>query len=547
MLAWFCWLFGAGSIVAYFGTTVATAEQSYHRDWYAPIGIVLVSLPLFVVMNWLVPDLAYRARWWQVRTIGLMAAFGMLGVWLGASAEYAPRIKLRLLSEAVTTSAIPLSILAVAIFVTILCLVPWGSSPRVRFFLFDRQHASNAIARRALFAAGCHALMAAFLVSLALESSPESNDPLPFPRLLWQAGIAYLVGMLLSLWQCFPQRLSGLIPVAALLSALTLLIALIAPSAEWPILVLAFGLGLAHTAPRNDLLANVPPRQRPAGLALMMLAQIIGVLAAVGLMRAIPSTRMAGALIAIGLAAIAVYFYLREFIELLVEAILAVTYPIRGYGPGAKIVPTRGPLLVVANHSTWLDPLWVAKLMPVRVRPLMSSRFYDLPLISWLMRKVFHTIRVPDSRFRREAPEIQQAISALDRGEIVMIFPEGWLKRRADQSLRRFGQGIYQILREKPQTPVVVCWIEGGWGSYMSYFNGPPTKNKKMDFFRRIRIAISEPEVLSLAVLSDQMQTRRHLMQACLHARTYLGLPELELPPFDGEEEEEEKNGNSNS
>ncbi len=174
---------------------------------------------------------------------------------------------------------------------------------------------------------------------------------------------------------------------------------------------------------------------------------------------------------------------------------------------------------------------------------MMTSRFYDLPCIHWLMRNVFYTIRVPDARFRRETPEIQQAIAALDRGENVLIFPEGWLKRREDQSVRRFGQGVYQILREKPRTPVVACWIEGGWGSFTSFWNGPPTQGKKMDFFRPIRIAISEPQILSLEVLSDQMQTRRYLMQACLHARTFLGLPELPAPPFGADGEADEENG----
>src|SRR6185503_2244469 len=139
-----------------------------------------------------------------------------------------------------------------------------------------------------------------------------------------------------------------------------------------------------------------------------------------------------------------------------------------------KVLPTRGPIVVFANHCAFLDPLWVAKLIPLRLRPLMTARFFDKPVIRWLMTRVFYTIRVPEEAFRREAPEIQEAIAAIERGQSVLIFPEGWLKRKDEQAIRRFGQGIYQILREKPDTPVVACWIEGGWGSYMSYKNGPP-------------------------------------------------------------------------
>jgi 1-acyl-sn-glycerol-3-phosphate acyltransferase len=186
--------------------------------------------------------------------------------------------------------------------------------------------------------------------------------------------------------------------------------------------------------------------------------------------------------------------------------------------------------------------------LPLQLRPMMTARFYDLPVIRPLMRHVFFAIRVPESGFRREAPEVHDAIAALQRGENVLIFPEGWLKRKEELSLRRFGQGIYQILREVPRTPVVACWIEGGWGSFVSFYKGPPTKNKKFDFLRRIRIGVSDPETLSLDLLHDHLQTRRHLMLAVLNARTYLGLPALPPPPFaagdddkdDGQEETEE-------
>src|SRR5207244_1633168 len=126
---------------------------------------------------------------------------------------------------------------------------------------------------------------------------------------------------------------------------------------------------------------------------------------------------------------------------------------------------------------------------------------------------------------------------ALDRGQNVLIFPEGWLRRKEEQAVRRFGQGIYQILREKPRTPVIACWIEGNWGSYTSFFKGPPTKNKKMDWFRIIRIGVSDPEVLPLELLHDGHRTRRHLMLAVLNARRFLGLDPLPPPPFAADSE----------
>ena len=61
-----------------------------------------------------------------------------------------------------------------------------------------------------------------------------------------------------------------------------------------------------------------------------------------------------------------------------------------------------GPLLVVANHAAWLDTLWLAKVLPRRLTPMMTSVFYDLPGMRFLMRHVAGAIRVQASTFRRE-------------------------------------------------------------------------------------------------------------------------------------------------
>ncbi len=45
-----------------------------------------------------------------------------------------------------------------------------------------------------------------------------------------------------------------------------------------------------------------------------------------------------------------------------------------------------------------------------------------------------------------------------------MIFPEGFLRRKEEQPLRRFGQGAWAILQARPDTPVFATWIEGGVG-----------------------------------------------------------------------------------
>ena len=160
---------------------------------------------------------------------------------------------------------------------------------------------------------------------------------------------------------------------------------------------------------------------------------------------------------------------------------------------------------------------------------MMTSNFYDKKPLRWFFKHVVRAIRVQASGFRCEAPELEKAIAALDQGAALLIFPEGAMRRRADRPLKFFGQGVWHILSERPQTPVVVCWIEGNWGSYFSYYGGPPTVNKRFDFFRPINVAVDRPQVLDPALLADQRETRRALMRLCLETRRLLGLEPLPL------------------
>jgi 1-acyl-sn-glycerol-3-phosphate acyltransferase len=216
-----------------------------------------------------------------------------------------------------------------------------------------------------------------------------------------------------------------------------------------------------------------------------------------------------------------------EAVEQVLEILLAPLYRVRVHGPGRDVFPRRGPLLIIANHAAYLDPFWLCKMVPRKVTPMMTSAFYDLPFIRWSMAHIVGAIRVPIVPFRREAPELREAEAVLRQGGCVLIYPEAQLRRREDQPLRMFGQGVWRILRELPQTPVVVCWIEGGWRSFTSYYNGPPLRGKWLDFWRRIDIAVEAPQILDPALLADQHATRRYLMQRCLACRGYLGLPVL--------------------
>ncbi|MCS6865180.1 MAG: lysophospholipid acyltransferase family protein [Gemmataceae bacterium] len=248
-------------------------------------------------------------------------------------------------------------------------------------------------------------------------------------------------------------------------------------------------------------------------------------------------------LVAAGVVTVAAWVgFFRPVFELVLEPVVWILYRVRWSGPGFVDFPRTGPCLVIANHACWLDPIFLAKVLPRPITPMMTARFYDLPLLRWLM-VAFGVIRVPEKTFKKDAPEIHEAVAALDRGECLVIFPEGYLRRTESRPLRRFGQGVWQILKARPQTPVYAVWIDGGWGSFTSYYNGPPTKNKRLDLRRPIRVGMSAPVRIPADVLENHWATRTFLMNLVGEARRHFGLeplPTFTLPPVTDDNENSE-------
>jgi 1-acyl-sn-glycerol-3-phosphate acyltransferase len=362
-------------------------------------------------------------------------------------------------------------------------------------------------------------------------------------------GIGAALGCLAAGVQGHPRRILGLVPfgVTGLLIVLLILMD-VDVHGHVPVascVLLGFVGGFINVPLRAAYIAAVPADARGNGMAVMNFTiYILTTLLAVvmfGLVHAAVLTSVAGQLAflamltAVGVA-LAWRLYASEAVENLAEVALWPMYRIRAHGPGAECIPRTGPLLIVANHSSYLDPLWVGKIVPRQIRPMMTSVFYDLPGLRWLMRNLVGAIRVPAVTYRKEAPELKEAVAALRKGECVVIFPEGALRRTEEVPLRRFGQGVWHILQDVPDTPVVVCWIEGGWRSWASYYKGKPLQNKRPDFWRHIDIAVAEPITISPEMRDHHLTTRLYLMQRCLECRKYLG---LDVPALAAGEQEE--------
>lgn len=375
-------------------------------------------------------------------------------------------------------------------------------------------------------------LRAAALVGLALTAWPAfAADQ---PRWAWLAALA--AGVAVTFVYRHPFHTLGYVPFGLTLGAVA---ALVAQFWGWGDVTAGFagaGLGLATGAfldPRpSGRLADVPWWLIGLGYwvaAALGVMPVLAVRAGWADADRLRVTFTLGAAVALVPAAVLAWGRLiRPAVELAIVPLLTVMYRIRATGPGLADFPRTGACVVIANHACWFDPIFLGRVLPRPITPMMTSEFYDLPVIRWLMVHVFGTIRVQEKQMKKEVPaEIGEAVAALDRGDCLVLFPEGYLRRTEDRPLKRFGRGIWHILAARPDVPVYACWIEGAWGSFASYRGGYPTKGKRPDLRRPIGVGVPLPETIPAAELEAHLTARLALMNRVAASRALLGLPEL--------------------
>ncbi len=375
-------------------------------------------------------------------------------------------------------------------------------------------------------------LRAAALVGLALTAWPAfAADP---PRWAWLAALAAGVGI--TFVYRHPFHTLGYAPFGLTLAAAAAVVARVWGWGDATAVLGGVGSGLAVGAfldrrPAGSL-ADVPGWVVGVGYwaaAALGVVPVVSVRAGWADADRLRDSFTIGAVVALVPAAGFAWLRLiRPAVELAVVPPLTVMYRIRVTGPGLADFPRTGACVVIANHACWFDPIFLGRVLPRPITPMMTSEFYDLPGIRWLMVNVFHTIRVQEKQMKKEVPaEIGEAIAALDRGDCLVLFPEGYLRRSDDRPMKRFGRGVWHILSARPDVPVYTCWIEGAWGSFTSYRGGYPTKNKRPDLRRPIDVGVPLPVTVPAAELDKHLTTRLALMNRVAASRELLGLPEL--------------------
>ncbi|MDA7978345.1 MAG: MFS transporter [Pirellulales bacterium] len=135
---------------------------------------------------------------------------------------------------------------------------------------------------------------------------------------------------------------------------------------------------------------------------------------------------------------------------------------------GHQNLPETGGALLVANHVTWLDGVFLLVSTSRRVRLLVDQR---LLARRWakLLVKMSSAIPFNPTQKSSVAAAINRARAAIRAGDLVCIFPEGDITRSG--ALGRFKRSAVRIAADTA-TPVLPVYLDELWGSIFSYRGG---------------------------------------------------------------------------
>ncbi|MFC1674878.1 lysophospholipid acyltransferase family protein [Candidatus Omnitrophota bacterium] len=164
------------------------------------------------------------------------------------------------------------------------------------------------------------------------------------------------------------------------------------------------------------------------------------------------------------------YYLLRLILLVILKAMFRLKVE------GLENLPQKTNYIVVANHSSYLDPLALGVAIPKKIYWLTFRGLYNQPWLKWFL-KATQTLPTGSAS--------EKALYLLNRNKNVGIFPEG--SRSHDGKLRDFRSGA-ALLAIKTGRPIVPCAIFGTHDAL--------PKSAKLPRLNPIKVKIGRPRYL---------------------------------------------------
>jgi 1-acyl-sn-glycerol-3-phosphate acyltransferase len=126
-------------------------------------------------------------------------------------------------------------------------------------------------------------------------------------------------------------------------------------------------------------------------------------------------------------------------------------------GIGREHIPARGPALLASNHRSFLDPFVIGALTTRPVYYVAKRELFQARWRAWLLGSLG---AFPIDRGASDEQAIATARAILQRGDCVVIFPEGTRVRPGPLGAPRRGVGRLALETGAPVIPIAVIGTE---------------------------------------------------------------------------------------
>jgi 1-acyl-sn-glycerol-3-phosphate acyltransferase len=164
-------------------------------------------------------------------------------------------------------------------------------------------------------------------------------------------------------------------------------------------------------------------------------------------------------------------------------------------------IPQTGPAIIACNHISYLDPLTNGEAVVRagrRPRFLAKKDLFRIPAVGRALRGAG---QIPVSRGTRNRSSLDLAAAALDRGEVIVVYPEGTVTKREDGLPMEGKTGVVRLAL---QTGVSITPM-ASWGSRAVW---QKTGKGSLRFGRPIWTTVGEPIALPAAPNGGQAALR---------------------------------------
>jgi len=127
---------------------------------------------------------------------------------------------------------------------------------------------------------------------------------------------------------------------------------------------------------------------------------------------------------------------------------------------GKENIPGAGSMLVIANHTSFGDPVLLAAAFPQHITFIAKEAFYRSPFTKWLFGLLGAVFL---NKEESDLSALRSSMKLLKEGRVVAIFPEG--RRNRDQVISEFmpGAGYIAMKAGVPVLPVAISNSKDIW------------------------------------------------------------------------------------